>query len=152
MQDDHSLSADDIARLPDYYENPVAVMRDGSNYVVLTDMLRKTKGGETKPVMVYLRPTREGKVDNFIASAYPREVAKEESYRQIAKTGGVLFVDKERAANIGLEEETLSQLTPSASRGPSLDSISQSSAGRNGVTPGPLSRVICGTKRKNGLR
>ena len=52
----------------------------------------------------------------------------------IPSTGGVLFVDKERAANIGLEEETLSQLTPSADRGPSPDTISKSSAGRNGVT------------------
>lgn len=112
-EDEHGINSADMADIPDLLRKPVAVFRDGDNYVVLTDRRSPTSKGTEKPIMVYLRPCGDRGPHNFIASAYPREPEKEGAYVKWAKSkGGLVFIDESRIAEIGLEDETTSQLKP----------------------------------------
>ena len=119
MNTEHHLSADDIAELPDHYSAPVMVFKDGESYVVLTDEMVLNHEGVEKPVMVYLKPkgVRNGKY-NFIASAYSRDANKEVYYAQLAaEQDSLLYMDKERAALLNLEEATWSRIQTSSESG-----------------------------------
>ena len=115
----HHLTTEQIADLPNRYDKPASVFRDGANaYVVLTDMIGKTDSGADKPVMVRLtrKDGRKGETV-FVASAYPREIDKEAEYVRLANTpGAALFVDKDKVATLGLEEGTTSTLCTLADR------------------------------------
>ena len=117
MNNKHGLSTEQIAELPDYYAKPVAVFRNGNDFIVLTDMQATTLAGNQKPVMVYLKAQFDNGKQTFLASAYPRENSAEVEYVKLAKDGKLAFVDKERAASCGLEDATLSQLRPQVQSG-----------------------------------
>ena len=138
MYTDHHLSAEDIAGLPERYAKPVMVFRDEKNsYVILTDELALNDDGIEKPVMVYLRPKDErGGKHNFIASAYSRDAGKEVFYQQLLKTpGALLYLDKERAAQLVLEEATSLLIQTSSQSGSFETPESFASRKRNNDTP-----------------
>lgn len=113
----HHLSEDQIADLPNRYNAPVAVMRDGGHgYVLLTDMMADDDHKNMKPVMVYLRQkTMESGETLFIATAFAKNVEDEKGYYEPLIKGGLLFVDENKVAGLALEEETESILRTQAS-------------------------------------
>ena len=113
----HLLTEDQIADLPNRYASPVAVMKDGRNYVILTDMDAPTKTSGEKPVMVYLKAVGNGAKHNFIASAYAREANKEQTYVDLVRGGKLIYMDENRIAVSKLEDATLLQFKPQAVRG-----------------------------------
>ena len=125
---EHHLKPEDIAELPDRYSAPVAVFRDGDNFIVLTDLQAKANDGTTKPVMVYLRAAKENGKYNFIASAYARDKDKESAYVQWSNEGRLLWLDETKAAKCGLEEGTVSQFKPKSHGGSTASSISKPAA------------------------
>ena len=138
----HLLTEDQIADLPNRYASPVAVMKDGRNYVILTDMDAPTKTSGEKPVMVYLKAVGNGAKHNFIASAYAREANKEQTYVDLVRGGKLIYMDENRIAVSKLEDATLLQFKPQAVRGDFKGIIAQTGAGAqggersfNGVTP-----------------
>ena len=134
---DHDLTSADMTRLPQEYAKPVFVFKDGKNFVVVTAMKGMTKAGVLKPVEVFLRPAGESEGrNNYIASAYAREPDKEQEYLRLARMpGSLLAVDKTRAADIGLEEATYSQLRPLTDNGSfSRNIIPQSASGNKGAS------------------
>ena len=114
----HHLTAEQIAQFPEKYSDPAAVMKDEGGYVVLTDMMAKTDSGDTKPVCIALKPRklRTGEVV-LIATAMSHDAAKEFNYYQSRIKGGLLYADINKAARLGLEEETESILRTQASDG-----------------------------------
>ena len=138
----HLLTEDQIADLPNRYASPVAVMKDGRNYVILTDMDAPTMTSGEKPVMVYLKAVGNGAKHNFIASAYAREANKEQTYVDLVRGGKLIYMDENRIAVSKLEDATLLQFKPQAVRGDFKGIIAQTGAGAqggersfNGVTP-----------------
>ena len=125
---EHHLDADAIAALPGRYAAPVAVFRDGANFVILTDLQAEANDGTMKPVMVYLEAATENGRRNFIASAYSRDADKESAYVQWANAGNLLYLDGKKAASCGLEDGTASQLRPRAQSGLPSSSVPQTSA------------------------
>ena len=125
---EHHMDAEDIAELPRRYAAPVAVFRDGENFIILTDLMAEANDGKIKPVMVYLEAANEDGKRNFIASAYSRDADKESAYVQWSNAGRLLFLDGKKAASCGLEEGTVSQLRPQAQSGLSSHSVAQSAS------------------------
>lgn len=133
LQQKHHLTGEMIEKLPEHYNNPVAVFKDKpSAYVVITDMMAKADDGKSKPVMVRLHQ-KQGKNGEyiFIASAYPRESVQEKEYIRLANTPGcAVFIDENKVAALGLEEGTTSTLRTLKSRD-------------NVITPeGLMSRIV----------
>ena len=124
---EHHMDADAIAALPGRYAAPVAVFRDGANFVILTDLQAEANDGTMKPVMVYLEAATENGKRNFIASTYSRDADKESAYVQWANAGNLLYLDGKKAASCGLEDGTASQLRPRAQSGLSRSSVPQTS-------------------------
>ena len=160
----HHLTPDQIADLPNRYNAPVAVMRDGSSgYVLLTDMMGMTDNGETKPVRIFLRPRlwKSGEVV-FVATAMAENAKDEKAYYEPIMKHGLLYADENKVAGLALEEETESILRTQASGDDVLTSsdyswwstrvsIAQSSADRNGLsTPAQLLAAVAkgSAKRK----
>ena len=113
----HHLTKEQIADIPNRYDRPVAVMKDGTDgYVVLTDMMAETDNGEEKPVRLFLRPKKwkSGEVV-FVATAMSENAADERNYYEPILKSGLLFADENRIAGLGLEEETESILRTQAS-------------------------------------
>ncbi|MBR1921678.1 MAG: hypothetical protein IJ829_06720 [Kiritimatiellae bacterium] len=116
MERKHKLQAEQIADLPRYYDDPAAVFVDidgkGAN-VLLTELRAVANDGTPdKPVMVLLRPSKRGD-GGYIASAYPRDVLKEQSY--IDWLGRLRYLNENKIAGLGLEVGTVSRLQPQAS-------------------------------------
>ena len=144
LKREHRFTEQQIAALPAAYGQPVAVFADGKAFVILTEMQIATRKGTEKPVMVVLRENvdRNGRHE-FLASAYPREEANENFYWGLARNGGMLFLDKNKVAVIGLSGRTISTLNKQAdgnrvktpedlSSLVSGDSIANSAGGGNG--------------------
>ena len=144
LKREHRFTEQQIAALPAAYGQPVAVFADGKAFVILTEMQIATRKGTEKPVMVVLRENvdRNGRHE-FLASAYPREEANENFYWGLARNGGMLFLDKNKVAVIGLSGRTISTLNKQAdgnrvktpedlSSLVSRDSIANRGAERNG--------------------
>lgn len=115
----HHLTTNQIADLPNRYGMPVAIMKDGQGFVALTDMIATSDHGDSKPVFVALNPKilRSGEVV-FLATAMAHDAKKEFDYYQSRIRGGLLYADINKAAGLGLEEETESILrTQAASNG-----------------------------------
>lgn len=111
---DHAVKIGDFADLPNLYSHPAAIICDPDGcFMIITDRLSETKEGGLKPLMVYLKPVGDKSKHNFIASTYPRETNKESAYVSNARAGGVMFVDKNKIAKIGLEEATYSHIQTS---------------------------------------
>ena len=107
-------------------------MKDGRNYVILTDMDAPTKTSGEKPVMVYLKAVGNGAKHNFIASAYAREANKEQTYVDLVRGGKLIYMDENRIAVSKLEDATLLQFKPQAVRGDFDGIIAQTGAGAQG--------------------
>ena len=115
LKREHKFTEQQIAALPTAYGQPAAVFADGKAFVVLTEMRIATRKGTEKPVMVVLRENvdRNGRHE-FLASAYPREESNENFYQGLARNGGMLFLDKNKVAVIGLSGRTISTLNKQA--------------------------------------
>ncbi len=128
----HLLTDEQIADLPNRYSAPVAVMRDGRSYVILTDMEAPTKTSGEKPVMVYLKAVGDKAKHNFIASAYAREANKEQAYIDLIRSGKLIYMDESRIAAAKLEDATLLQFKPQAVHGDFTSSIPQTGVSAQG--------------------
>ncbi len=114
VHEKHGMTAEQFADIPNRYARPLFVFRDNTSaFAIVTDMLAKTESGAMKPVMIHLEPAPNGK-NNFVASVYPREPAKEDAYVNWAKAGGLLYADTTRVTANMLEDATWSQLRPLA--------------------------------------
>lgn len=112
LNDKHSISKKQIIDLPKYYSNPVMVLKEGDDYIVLTEMLSGANDGKLKPVMVSFHPLKKetGEII-FIASVYSRTAQNENKYTALASSPeNVLFFDEKKASSINLEERTISTL------------------------------------------
>ena len=107
---DHNVTADQIASMPELLNSPAAVFRDvtGNGFVVLTDANVPDANGESAPMMIYLRPDAEG---NYLASAYSRTRNSESQYENLANSGNILYWDKNKVADLALRGEVLSSLS-----------------------------------------
>ena len=111
----HHLTADDVAELPQYYEDPVAVFKDGDNFIVLTNYLADDGNGRMAPVMVYLERTKRG--NNYIASIYSRTEKGEAKYANLANGGNLLYVNTEKVAVLPLKDGAKSPITTLVAKG-----------------------------------
>ena len=113
----HHLNEDQIASLPEHYNNPVAAIREDDNtFVLLTDLIGEDDHGNKKPVMVLLRrKTLKSGESLFIATALAKNAENEFDYYSPRIKKGLLFADENRIAGIMLGEETESILRTQAS-------------------------------------
>ena len=112
----HSLTSDQIADLPNRYQSPVAVMRDGNGYVILTDMMATSQHRELKPVRMFVRPVTWKTGERILlATALSENAVDEKEYYEPRIKGGLLYADKNKIAGLALEEETESILRTQAS-------------------------------------
>ena len=109
IANDHNVTADQIAGVPELMNHPAAIFNDnGEGYVILTDANVPDANGVLAPMMIYLRPDGEG---NYLASAYSRTEDAEAKYVNLANSGKVLYLDKNKVANLTLRGEALSSLS-----------------------------------------
>ena len=111
----HHLTADDVAELPQYYEDPVAVFKDGDNFIVLTNYLADDGNGRMAPVMVYLERTKRG--NSYIASIYSLTEKGEAKYANLANGGNLLYVNTEKVAVLPLKDGAKSPITTLVAKG-----------------------------------
>ncbi len=106
---EHALTAGQIASAPELLERPAAVFDDnGEGYVFLTDATAPDRNGIAAPIMAYVRPDGSG---NYIASVYSRTEAAEMKYVNLVNAGKVLYIDKDKVAQLPLRGEALSSLS-----------------------------------------
>ncbi|MBR3822020.1 MAG: hypothetical protein IKJ37_10415 [Kiritimatiellae bacterium] len=112
----HGLNPEQIAELPNRYQSPVAVMRDGNGYVILTDMMASSQHGENKPVRMFVRPVTWKTGERILlATALSENAVDELKYYEPRIKSGLLYADKNKIAGLALEEETESILRTQAS-------------------------------------
>jgi hypothetical protein len=98
MKNQHRLTEEQIAAFPQEYSAPVAVLREGDGFLVITSMLADNGEGLQKPVMIFLRPDLP---NNFVASAYSPDAKREAHILQSFTNGkGVLYLDAKKAASL----------------------------------------------------
>lgn len=112
---DHTVSEEQLADLPAEIADPVAVYRDSDGTLdVLTTMHAPDRNGRQAPIMAAIRALADG---SYLVSAYSRTKDAEAHYTNIANAGGLLYVNKEKAALITLEDEASSSIKTSSKSG-----------------------------------
>ena len=97
----HSLTSDQIADLPNRYQSPVAVMRDGNGYVILTDMMATSQHRELKPVRMVVRPVTWKTGERILlATALSENAVDEKEYYEPRIKGGLLYADKTKSPDL----------------------------------------------------
>ena len=119
----HDLPPERLAAAIEAMNDPVAIFLEWEDTArgriglsVLTDILADDGEGRQAPVRLTLI-SRTDQAGMLITSAYARKRSKEHNYAKVIANGGLLYVDKQRAARLPMEAETVSSLETSNVRG-----------------------------------
>ncbi len=104
LKKEHNLDAGAVTDLASAVASPVAVFDDNmkKGFLVLTEQKAKDKDGRLAPVVVVLRPDANG---NYMASAYSKTTNGEDHYINLINAGRLLYVEKDKIAELGLTGE-----------------------------------------------
>ena len=98
----HHINAKTFAELPGRYARPVAIFKRGDGWTILTDQLADDGTGRMAPVMLYMTPSKADGNDAYMASAYAKDPAAEDTYVNLANEGSMLYVDTKRLKRLPL--------------------------------------------------